>query len=161
VTEPQARSIMLALAAAFPSARLEQPTLDLWTNELQRLSSTRAATEATQDVIRQERFFPSLATYLEAYQRRTQLHAQEAESERRRQAEERGLPEGERPPLPVDVLKFIAERNLDDPKPLADAPHGTCDDCAHEGRRFQFKSLALCVNCAASRLRVERSLEAA
>lgn len=159
--EAEARGLVAALKAAFPSSYVEQATFDLYTMELRRLDSVKAATEAVQDVIRSADRFPPLVRILERYG-----------DYRHREAEERasthGIGEGYTPAEPPpEILAFIDRVNLrgieEKASPeaaissLPELPPGHCDDCKQDSGhspRWTFGKRSLCRACLYPRLRV-------
>jgi hypothetical protein len=97
VNESDTRMLLAKLVAAFPFPTPPEGTAALWTEELAKLPNVEAARAAIDALIREERFWPPLATMLERYaEARRDLAEQEAR--------ERGLAERTADP-PLDELE--------------------------------------------------------
>jgi hypothetical protein len=97
VNESDARMLIAKLVAAFPFPTPPEGTAELYAEEVAKLASVEAARGAIDALIREETFWPPLATMLERYAQARRTLAEQA-------ARERGLAERAAHP-PLDELE--------------------------------------------------------
>jgi hypothetical protein len=114
------------LVSAFPYPQPPEATLALYRDELELLDDAEIALEAIRQLYRdpEAKFLPSIGAIHDAY-----WHCQRAAAEERdRDATARGLPPGDYPPPPPEVVERFAAMGIDlrSIKPIPD--DGTTSD---------------------------------
>lgn len=154
----QAKAIVGALMAGWPSADVPQATVELYTTQIAKLSNTEAAFAAVEALIASREWFPSFAAFREEY-----LAAA-------KRLEPPALPQLEAPETPPEVKKqimadaqrWLLARQLPDEDLSVALPRGgagSCDDCTKEfEERYVYGAVTLCAGCALPRLRVRTEL---
>lgn len=150
MTRAEAKALVGSLVAAYPTANIEQATVELWTHQLSLLQSVEAGVQAVQEIIHSDEWFPSLARFRAVYGDKARRIAED------RKASVPAL-EAPREGLPDSVQEWIAAFGVahDVSVELGPVVEGPCADCGKTDGQFRMVGeRAFCDSHALSRLRV-------